>query len=265
MSISDKFIHDFYSTIDEYMDKFVSQQISKEEFLSAFEKHCEANKDTVSLEDFGELSRRGWTCSNEKYSDEDYKKLVSAFDEVMYMKPDVSRKAAEKALNDDNYQNPVRSRIFEGYSMFPTRTAQIAAKALYSIADNPRHEKVLIDFYNENQRKINETSIERYGWYDGHFNYEYGLAHEMQSLERETEYEEARVERVEKKGALAKKITDKIQELKDKSKTDKLEDVPHAKTQILREIAKENIGKPARHDKWLVGAAIKEATKNFRK
>lgn len=56
----------------------------------------------------------------------------------------------------------------------------------------------------------------------------------------------------------------KLQELKSKTHTDKLEDIPHAKTQVLRELAKDNVSsekgvvnpKRSDADKAVIKAAI---------
>lgn len=236
MSVSDELVNKFYAPIDEQIDKFVSQQISKEEFLSAFEKHCEATKDTISHDNFGQILRRGWQCGdNKKYSYDEYKKLISAFDEIVYipnttMQNDMT--TGSRIMPENEYS---ASMIFEEHAKRTNRTSEVATKALYSIAFNPQREQALIDFYNENQRKLKESAIERYGWYDGHFNYEYGFAKEMEYLERDVVDKE---KRSVKKDKLAQKITNKLQELRGKNKTYIIEDTPHGKTQNLQKTTK---------------------------
>lgn len=70
-----------------------------------------------------------------------------------------------------------------------------------------------------------------------------------------------------KKQQLTSKITNKLKELKDKTKSVNIEDIPHAKTQILREVAKDNLGKPKRSDadKKVIKAAMDKAINNARK
>ena len=72
--------------------------------------------------------------------------------------------------------------------------------------------------------------------------------------------------------ALGQQITNKLQELKDKTKSDTISDIPNAKTQVLREIAKENVSpekgvvNPRRSaaDKKVIKAALDRATKSLR-
>lgn len=75
--------------------------------------------------------------------------------------------------------------------------------------------------------------------------------------EKIAEYDEKRVEL---------RISNKLQELKSKTHTDNIEDIPHAKTQVLRELAKDNLGKPKRSnaDKQIIKSALDKATKNTR-
>ena len=63
------------------------------------------------------------------------------------------------------------------------------------------------------------------------------------------------------------KVSNKLQELKNKTKSEKIEDIPHAKTQILREVAKDNLGKPKRSDadKKVIKAAMDKAISKTRK
>ena len=70
-----------------------------------------------------------------------------------------------------------------------------------------------------------------------------------------------------KEDELAQIISDKLQELKGKTHTDNIEDIPHAKTQILREVAKDNLGKPKRSnaDKAVIKAAMNKAISKTRK
>ena len=51
-----------------------------------------------------------------------------------------------------------------------------------------------------------------------------------------------------KEDALTQKISNKLQELKEKTQNGKIDDIPHAKIQILREVEKDNLGKPKRSD-----------------
>lgn len=78
------------------------------------------------------------------------------------------------------------------------------------------------------------------------------------------DYKEKIVEYDEK--MLELRISNKLQELKDKTHTDNIEDIPHAKTQVLRELAKDNLGKPKRSnaDKQIIKSALDKATKNTR-
>ena len=70
-----------------------------------------------------------------------------------------------------------------------------------------------------------------------------------------------------KKQQLTSTITNKLQELKSKMKTGNIEDIPHLKTQILREVAKDNLGKPKRSDadKAVIKAAVNKAISKTRK
>lgn len=69
-----------------------------------------------------------------------------------------------------------------------------------------------------------------------------------------------------KEDELTQKISNKLQELKEKAHTDNIEDIPHAKTQVLRELAKDNLGKPKRSnaDKQIIKSALDKVTKNTR-
>ncbi|MBQ7633018.1 MAG: hypothetical protein IJS88_02750 [Alphaproteobacteria bacterium] len=62
------------------------------------------------------------------------------------------------------------------------------------------------------------------------------------------------------------KVSNKLQELKEKAHTDNIEDIPHTKTQVLRELAKDNLGKPKRSDadKQIIKSALDKVTKNTR-
>lgn len=70
-----------------------------------------------------------------------------------------------------------------------------------------------------------------------------------------------------KEDELTQRISNKLQELKSKTKSEKIEDIPHAKTQILREVAKDNLGKPKRSDadKKVIKAAMNKAISKTRK
>ena len=63
------------------------------------------------------------------------------------------------------------------------------------------------------------------------------------------------------------KVSNKLQELKGKTHTDNFADIPHAKTQVLRELAKDNLGKPKRSDadKAVIEAAVNKAISKTRK
>lgn len=269
MSIFEESVRKFYSAIDEYVDKYISQQINKEEFLSAFKECCEADKDNISHDNLRKILARGWECGHDKkYGYDDYKKLIHVFDEILYIPSHTSQNTNHKSTDYLTKINEMNSEpkysdsvIFKGYSTCLTKTAEVAAKALYSIADNHHSEKALIDFYNENGREIKESAIEYYGWYEGHFNYEYGFAREGQRLARDIDKDERR--RVKEKDKLAKEIIDKIQKLKEKNKTDGLENIPHAEVQILNKQTEDNIDCPVKRNRWLVNAAIEKATENL--
>ncbi|MBR6356396.1 MAG: hypothetical protein IKR92_06045 [Alphaproteobacteria bacterium] len=233
----------------EDVNKFLSQQITEEEFISVFKQHCGTSDKDCSY-DFKTTLRTVYSCDyRKKCGYEDYKKLVSAFDKVVYKQIDST---APKDYNRFN------SLIFEGYCAYSNRASVIAANALVGLADN--HINAVVDFYNEQNRKVKESAIERYGWYDGHFNYEYGFVRDFQMLARQNE----RNEENETKLDVMQRVSNKIQELKEKNKTSDIDNIPHTKTQILREVAKDNIGKPKRSKdaKRVIDIAIKCAIRD---
>lgn len=75
------------------------------------------------------------------------------------------------------------------------------------------------------------------------------------------------------KEQLTSTITNKLQELKSKTKSEKIEDIPHAKTQVLRELAKDNVSsekgvvnpKRSDADKAAIKAAVNKAISKTRK
>lgn len=78
------------------------------------------------------------------------------------------------------------------------------------------------------------------------------------------------IERIEsKEQSLEQQITNKICELRDKMKSENIEAIPHAKTQILRELAKDNVSseksvvnpKRSDADKRVIKAVIEKAAK----
>ena len=63
---------------------------------------------------------------------------------------------------------------------------------------------------------------------------------------------------------LEEQISRKLQELRDKSSIENIEDVPHLKTQVLRTVGENNLGKPKRSkaEKEIVKSAIEKAIQN---
>ncbi len=81
------------------------------------------------------------------------------------------------------------------------------------------------------------------------------------------------IERIEsKEKSLEQQITNKINELKDKTHSEDLSGIPHAKMQILREVVKENVSsekgvvnpKRSTSDKKIIKTALDKVTKNTR-